>query len=301
MAFPIVPLVWLLIAIYRALKGRGGNPPAGQRRAAAEITGPLGVSRGFYIALYLSFITLPLGLFGMALAGEESDNLSLALLAGGLCVYASFQGPHWLAWRVLAPRGWIPRGQGGALAGVPSEPRRSERSGSAPRGRLRPGLAAGSGQGDGLDGLRSGSRGRGGGSAARGPDPLRIHRFGKLPRNRLRTQGVELVAWPALRRHDWRRVQRRVEEGRGRGVRLLGLIARAHLDAPPRSPFFWLAWALAPNRRATLPYVREALAARRKRGPASRPSRPVRQGRPAASGCVTCGSSSGPPPAGPSA
>ena len=84
------------------------------------------------------------------------------------------------------------------------------------------------------------------------------------------------MAWPALRRHDWRRVQRRVEEGRGRGVRLLGLIARAHLDAPPWPPFLWLAWALAPDRRATLPYVREALAARRKRGPASRrASRPA--------------------------
>jgi hypothetical protein len=48
-------------------------------------------------------------------------------------------------------------------------------------------------------------------------------------------------------------------------VRLLRSLAQAHLDVPPRPLLLWLAWTLAPDRRATLPYVREALAARKKR------------------------------------
>jgi len=273
MAFPVVPLIWLLIGLYRALKGRDGNPSAGQRRAAAEITGPLGVSRGFYIALYLSFITLPLGLFGMALAAEEfDDNLSLALLAGGLCVYASLQGPHWLAWRVLAPRGWIRAAR--VVLWPAFHLSRDDRRGAAQL--LEAAYGEGWQPGPGKVTVWTAFALA---LEAEEEDPRRadlilagIHRFGKLPRNRLKTQGMELVAWPALRRHDWRRVQRRVEEGRGRGVRLLGRIARAHLEAAPWPPFLWLAWALAPNRRATLPYVKEALAAGRKRGPASRPA-----------------------------
>ncbi|HEY4594107.1 MAG TPA: hypothetical protein VIJ61_16930, partial [Thermoanaerobaculia bacterium] len=79
----------------------------------------------------------------------------------------------------------------------------------------------------------------------------------RLPR-RLRGQAFELLAWPALQAGHWKEARRRLAPGRGRGVRLLRMLASAHLSTPP-SRLLWLAWLLAPERRRTFAFVQAAL------------------------------------------
>ena len=68
----------------------------------------------------------------------------------------------------------------------------------------------------------------------------------------------------ALRRRDFAAAARWGELGRGRLVGLLALIARAGTGGSSGVParVFWLRWALAPARRATLPLVRAVMSRR---------------------------------------
>ena len=73
---PIVPAIWLLAWLYRALKARSAPPSAGQ--GGSQALG-LTVRPGFLIAFYLALVTLPLGITGAALVSEVLDNGYAAL------------------------------------------------------------------------------------------------------------------------------------------------------------------------------------------------------------------------------
>jgi hypothetical protein len=264
--FPIGPLIWLLIWLFRALRGSGGGQPASGKSQATQMT----VGPAIVIILYIFFLALPLALLGMVQAMSRLDSLPLAFLGFGLGIYLPFASPHWLAWRVLAPLGWLRAakaclwlachaetgGRRGALQLVDAAYRPDWRPG---RGGVTPwtvlALAL---------------------KAEAEEDPERADRLleglgrsGRLSNRFLRSRGMELVAWPAARRGDWTRVRRRVELGGGRGVRLLRRLAAAHLDGvPPPAAALWLAWALAPQRRQTFPFVQAALVPRRVGAPA---------------------------------
>jgi hypothetical protein len=270
LVLPIAALVWGGILLVRLIaRGLRAPSPAGVKSPLKEgiLRTPLTISHFLYIGSVLIPVGVSVGVGVQELLGTGVSSL----LASVLAVYLTFRLPHWLAWRVLGPRGWVRTA--GVMLRLAFHLSRDDRKGAVQllEAAYSQGWQPGPGKVTFWTVFALALK-------AEEEDPRRadlilagIHRFGRLPRPRLKTQGMELVAWPALRRHDWRRVQQRVEEGRGRGVRLLGLIARAHLDAPAWPPFLWLAWALAPDRRATLPYVREALTARRGRAPASRP------------------------------
>ncbi len=74
--------------------------------------------------------------------------------------------------------------------------------------------------------------------------------------------GMEILCWRAAERCDWKAVAQRAARGRGRGVRLLRLLARAQLEAAGDWPRLILAWALAPSRARSYRYLRAALALR---------------------------------------
>jgi hypothetical protein len=74
--------------------------------------------------------------------------------------------------------------------------------------------------------------------------------------------GVEALAEAAAARGDWPAVGRRCALGRGRGVRLLRLLARARTGGGVAPPLLVVAWLLAPRRRARFPLVRTVAHAR---------------------------------------
>jgi hypothetical protein len=75
-----------------------------------------------------------------------------------------------------------------------------------------------------------------------------------LPR-RLRTYGLEIAARHAAARGDRAAVARRAAAGRGRGARLLRLLARAHQEEPPQRSSLLPAWGWAAGRRASRGWI----------------------------------------------
>jgi hypothetical protein len=81
-----------------------------------------------------------------------------------------------------------------------------------------------------------------------------LPRGARVPRL-LRTLAFEELAAGAARRGEWDRVERWTRAGRGRGVRLWRLLARARRGPTAAPARLWLAWLLAPDRRLSLPHV----------------------------------------------
>lgn len=85
----------------------------------------------------------------------------------------------------------------------------------------------------------------------------------------VRRYGIEVIAGAACRREDWREVARRASLGRGRGVRFLRLVSRAHLKGDVPRGLLWSAWAMAPRRTSSYRTLLAALQAQRSAKPTS--------------------------------
>jgi hypothetical protein len=257
----MIPAPGIVALILEALRAAGSrqtsapSPSAQSEMLTSRLTlGPL---------LYAGLVLAPLAVASGLAVGALLDDGCSALLVSALTVYVAVQLPPWLAWRVLGPRGRLGAARRALRLAFYFEP--EDREGAA---RL---FAAAFGEGW--------QPGKGRVTfwqifalalqAEREGDPLRadfalegVRRLGSVPHLLLRTRGLELLAWPAVRRRDWQQVLWRLELGRGRGVRLLRLLARAHLGTPVAPATLRLAWLLAPDRRATLPCLREVLEGR---------------------------------------
>ncbi len=257
------------MGIYRALRGKSAPQTKGYVPPAPATQVAVAQSLLFLLG-YLPFVLW---------VAIYAANLS----PGGWSVTAFFVAlvlgcrlPYWLAWRVLGPFGFpllgrfvlylapsieLESSQGNqelfsAAFGGPPKP---ERWTASPWILFAAALRRGSdGSAEGIDQV---------------VEFLCVRTPRRLPR-RLRGQGVELLAWPAVRQGDWEEAQRRLGPGRGRGVRLLRRLAAAHMaSASPANPFrLWLAWLLAPERRNTWPLVRSALLSGQPLQPAEKPA-----------------------------
>ena len=268
-----VPLVWILIFVVRIILAQAGKQPSMQRRVFAG-NGVQSTRLTLSFALYCVCILFPLSFILSVLVGDWLDDFNDGLAVFCLSILGLLQLPHWLAWRVLGPLGWLRSAKLSLrlAAFIEADDR---------RGALQL-LEAAHGPG-GSQGWRPGP-----GKvtlwtlfalavqAEREEDPARadlivegIQRPGKIPYATLRKRGLELLAWPAIERGEWMRAFHRLETGRGRGVCLLWRIAEAHqpIAKPPSALSLWLAWLLAPERRRSLPYIRKALNARKTAGP----------------------------------
>ena len=268
--FPIAPILWALIWIYRSLRGKGAVSGAAPTASTGfRMTASLG-----HVLLYV-VVYLPLAVVVAMVVNDATGSESLAWLAFVATALALGPGPRWLVWRVLGPFGlgalgrallWLTpfglletfRGNRAFFAAAYGGGPKQE-SGTASWWLL---FAAA------LDGEAQGS--------PRQADPLLEmlddpETAGRLPW-RLRGQGIELLAWPAIERADWEEAGRRLAPGRGRGVRLLRRLAAVHGGEASPSAVLWLLWLLAPERRRTLSLVRSALKpAERAPRPAERP------------------------------
>ncbi len=272
MSYPvIVPALWLLVGLYRAIRGRSASSsPAGGKGGAPAQTRP-----GFWIALYLSFVTFPLALVGAALAADGLDSGYAAAVGFGLSLVLLFQGPHWLAWRVLAPRGWLRTAKVWIWVAFYTEPGGRQGACQLLEAAYTPKWRPGPGKVTAWNALALAVRAEREGASATAELMLAtIHQSGRPPRGALRARILELMIWPAVTRGDWREVRRRLEPARGRGARWLRHLAEAHLGAPPPASRLWLSWALAPGRRRSFPYLREALAVREEAASGSFPAAP---------------------------
>jgi hypothetical protein len=202
------------------------------------------------------FFYLPL-VVRSTLVGEPAESVWPGLLSFAAAIFATCTGPRWLAWRVLGPWGLPAVGQA-VLWLAPSFTLRTF------RGNLELFSAAFGGEPKPqrwtagpwflfTRALRSDREG----------DPGRVEALLELLRDlsswrlpwRLRGQGFELLAWPAIQAGDWEEALRRLAHGRGRGVRLLRLVASAHTGRVASPFLLWLAWLLAPGRWRTRPLV----------------------------------------------
>ncbi len=258
--FPVVPIVILLVSLFLNLVQRKAQTrpavPAVQA-APAPRAAQSRISIG-HLFLY-AFFYLPL-VVPVTLGREQTGSVWPNLLSFAAAVFATCMGPRWLAWRVLGPWG-LPAVGRAVLWLAPSFTLRTFRGnlelfsaafGGAPkpqRWTAGPWFLF-------TRALRSDREGDSGRVEAL-LELLRDLSSWRLPW-RLRGQGFELLAWPAIQAGDWEEALRRLAHGRGRGVRLLRLVASAHTrhSGGAASPFLlWLAWLLAPGRRRTRPLV----------------------------------------------
>jgi hypothetical protein len=277
---PIVPVIWILSFIVRAIlkqRDKRLEQETGHRPAPAQGGGfmarPVRWSALLYVSLLLFPAALLAALWTGGFYGTEAAVTAFVLTFAGL-----FQLPHWLAWRVLGPRGWTRSAKAALWLACFAEP--DDRRGALelldavyrPAGSPKWEPGAGKVTLWTLFALAL--------QAERRKDQARadlivegIQRLGRIPHGTLRRKGVELLAWPAIDRREWRKALGRLEPGRGRGVRLLRLLILAHrpLGKTPSALALRLAWLLAPERRRTRPYLEKALAARRRSDPAVPP------------------------------
>ena len=272
----IVPVVWILIFVARMILAQAEKQPSMQRRV---FTGNGAQSTRLTLGACLYFVCLlfPLSFFVSVLVGDWLDDFEVGLAVFVFCMVGLFQLPHWLAWRVLGPAGWLRSARLSLRLACFVE--KSDRRGALQF------LQAAYGQGwqPGVGPVTLWTVFALAIQAEREEEPARadlvlegIQRIGRIPYATLRKRGLELLAWPAIERGEWMRAFYRLETGRGRGVRLLWRIAEAHqpIARPPSVLSLWLAWLLAPERRRSLPYVRAALIARKEEAPAAIPEVP---------------------------
>ncbi|HEX3553068.1 MAG TPA: hypothetical protein VIA62_07560 [Thermoanaerobaculia bacterium] len=250
---PIGPLVWVLVWAFRALSGK---------KAVGTVSSPgfrLTASLG-HVVLFI-FVYLPLALTVTIFVSDTTRSEPLTWLAFIAMMLVLGPGPRWLAWRLLGPFGLAGLGRvclwlapfglletfRGNLAFFASayggKPGRESRTASWWL------LFAAA-----LDGEAQGSP-RQTEQLLEMLDPATA---GRLPW-RLGSQGIELLAWPAIERGAWEEAGRRLAPGHGRGVRLLRRLAAIHGGQASPSAVLWLLWLRAPERRRTLPLVRSAL------------------------------------------
>lgn len=258
---PIAPILWALVWVYRALRGKG----------APQTTAPTSQGTGTQVAtghaLFFFLICFPLAagaaLYVATRSPDDWDVLVFVLTLFFLC-----RAPYWLAWRILGPFGLPVLGRlvlylAPTLA-LEVFQGNHELFSAAFGGKPKPERWAATPWSFFVIALRRESEGN-----VEGIDQLLELLAARPPRRlprRLRAQGVELLTWPAIRNGDWEEAQRRLAPGRGRGVRLLRRLAAAHTPSAgpgskaPSAFLLWLAWLLAPERRYTLALVRSALA-----------------------------------------
>ena len=261
MATPIVPIIWLLIWVFRKLaesrqeKIQATSAPSRSQGGSVfqrKLTGP------HYAYLALGSICGTVAIFQGVSIPDLGFSGFLALFVAPF--FPLIFLPHWLAWRVLGPAGW-PR-TGRAVLRIALHSSKASREGAL-------GLfAATFGLSEDLrwawtspwtafalavkaESENDPARADMILSVLAGESPLR------LPL-RVRSQGVEITAWAAARRGDWDAVLQRTAAGRGRGVRLVRRLAATHTGQGGFPPLLWLFWLLAPERRKTLPFVRAA-------------------------------------------
>lgn len=271
---PIVPLIWILSFIIRSiLKQR--DQQLGREPAPARGRGVLTRPVRWSALLYVSILLFPPALFAAVWMGGIYGT-EAAITAFVLTFLGLFQLPHWLAWRVLGPRGWVRTAKAALWLACFAEP--DDRRGALelldavyrPAGSPKWQPGAGKVTLWTLFALAL--------QAEQKKDRARadlivegIQRLGHIPHGTLRKKGIELLAWAAIDRQEWLQAFNRLETGRGRGVRLLRLLTLAHqpVGKPPSALVLRLAWLLAPERRRSLPHLEKALIARKgRRGPA---------------------------------
>lgn len=237
------------------------------RRPAPESASPprrSGRSLYFWLSRYAYAILIPTGmiLVGIYVGQMVSPDPTVFVSAAAAFRLGVIFLPHWLAWRILGPAGlpgpgrlvlWIaPHGPGAsgegaldlfsAVYGRSWDPRPARTS--AWTAVALAAKAEAEGDPERADALLA--------LLAEVEKPVRIPR-------RVLSYGIEILAWAAARRGDWQGVLRRVEPGRGRGVLLLRLLARARVGESVSARDLWLAWLVAPGRRKSLPFLRAAL------------------------------------------
>jgi hypothetical protein len=253
---PIGPILVLLLWLFRSLAGSKAKPGAARIPAAAPAprATPARISIG-HLFVY-GFFYLPL-VGRMTMAGEPAESAWPGLLSFAAAIFAACIGTRWLAWRVLGPWG-LPAVGRAVLWLAPSFTLRTFRGNlelfsAAFGGKPKPQRWAAGPWFLFTRALRSDREG----------DPGRVEALLELLRDlsswrlpwRLRGQGFELLAWPAIQAGDWEEALLRLAHGRGRGVRLLRLVASAHTGGAASPVLLWLAWLLAPGRWRTRPLV----------------------------------------------
>jgi hypothetical protein len=255
---PIAPILWILIWIFRALRGK----------SAPQTTGPTPQGKGTEVAtghaFFFFLVSFPLAV-GAALyvAIQSPDDWDVLVFV--LALFFLCRAPYWLAWRILGPFGFPILGRLVLYLAPTLELEvfqgNHELFLAAFGGRPKPERWAATPWSFFVMALRRESE-----CSVGGIDQLLelldVQPPRRLPR-RLRTQGIELLAWRAIRKGDWEEAQRRLTHGRGRGVRLLKRLAAAHGRQPGKAPsalLLELEWVLAPERRYTFSLVRSALA-----------------------------------------
>jgi hypothetical protein len=189
----------------------------------------------FYVGSFLGWVIL----LDRITRGWPGEIQTAVMLGLGLVapVFALGWGPHWLAWRVLGPRGWVRTAsfflkmaihrhafdRVGAIALL------RELYGTGSSGLDRVPVSAWTACALAARFERQGDPLRAGAQIAalrRLPGDARVSRG-------LRLYGIEALAALAAARGDWWEVVRRTGLGRGRRVRRLEALARARLDQPP--------------------------------------------------------------------
>lgn len=251
----ILFLVLLALALGKWLKQAGRSSPG-----AVSPPRRSGRALYFWLSRYAYAILIPTGMIlvgvyvGQTVSSDPPDFISAAAAFRLGVIFL----PHWLAWRILGPAGlpglgrlvlWIaPHGPGASGEGALD-------LFSAVYGRRwdpRPALSSA------WTAVALAAKAEAEGEPERADAFLvlvnEVEKPVRIPR-RVLSYGIEILAWAAARRGDWQGVLRRVEPGRGRGVLLLRLLARARVGESVSAPALWLAWLLAPARRKYLPFV----------------------------------------------
>lgn len=294
MVAPILPLVWIAIWAWRAAQKKKQAATSAPPPQATEITW-----RACVLFLVHAFLYVWLaGLLGASsehvletwltahgdwLRAAGIDALVLAFVPLTTTFVAPavllIVGPRWLVWRVLRPlrlrrtlraalwlTPFLRRADVDGLArlvdaslGRPVIPPPPDVEGwrlkLMPRLRPKP-LATRVLRADAWSACARAIEAELQGDAARAE--LLATSFDAPPRL-VRRVAFEFLAVRAAERGDWDAVERYARLGRGRGVRLWRLLARARRAPGVLPARLWLAWLLAPERRRSLPYVRATL------------------------------------------
>ncbi len=257
----LVPVLILIVWILRWLGSRSGTE-GGPRPSASPQPTRVTVH---VLPVLLFWLPVSVLLVDAGLGWLEIEPSGVYFLALVVLFLTGLWLPHWLGWRVLGPLGWRRAGYWAVVLA----PRLSMRHhvGSVETyiaafgvGRPRPDRW----WGDAWSIFTLAVRARGDGAEER------LHLIAgfldRYPRQRvprrLRTQGWELLAWPAVDRGHWEEAWSLLQSGEGRGVRFLRALVAAgrgesELGWSGRARL-WCLWSFAPYRRRSLSAVQRA-------------------------------------------